>query len=311
MPRPHVAVIIGSSQGLGLHLTRAYLARTDLHIVSLSRNPDQARKAILDTKGTSPLSYAQGHPSNGSSSSSDAEEKLARGDAAHMSTLSSDRLLSLPVDVRDEDSIAKAADSVREAYGEGSLKLLFNVAGRLHPEKNLGQVQYDEMLEQFKLNAFFPLLSFKHFAPLLPKPATSAREQEDAAAAPCLSHGLLPRDLSIVASLSARVGSIADNQRGGWYSYRASKAAQNQFTRSLSRELHHRNLNAAALALHPGTVRTELSREFTGGAGSTKEKAEGEFEADEAARNLVRVIKGVKREDNGKFLDWRGQEVPW
>ncbi|CAO1634675.1 unnamed protein product [Parajaminaea phylloscopi] len=294
MPAPNVAVIVGSSKGIGLNLTRAYLARTDLQIVSLSRSPDAARKAILDTRGSSPLA-------TGAHSS----EVKSNGDAAHMSSFDSSRLTSLEIDVRQEDSIAAAAQQVKDKFGEGSLKLLFNVAGTLTPEKNLAQVEYETLLEQFRINAFFPLLSYKHFAPLLPKPGPIPED------APCLSHGLLPRELSIIASLSARVGSIADNQRGGWYSYRASKAAQNQFTRSFSKELHNKNLNAVALALHPGTVRSDLSKDFTGGPGSSKEKGPGEFEANEAAANLINVLKKVNKEDNGSFLDWSGKTVPW
>ena len=158
------------------------------------------------------------------------------------------------------------------------------------------------MLEQFKINTFFPLLSFKHFSPLLPKPGQTASKDD-----PCLSHGLLPRDFSILTSLSARVGSIGDNRRGGWYSYRASKAAQNQITKVLSVELANRNLAALALALHPGTVRTDLSKDFT----ANRELGKGEFEPPEAASHLIDVLSKVGKEDNGKFLDWAGKEIPW
>lgn len=294
MATPSVAVIVGSSKGLGLHLTRAYLARTDLNIVSLSRKPDEARKSILDTRQGSPLSTG-----------AKSDEKKSSDDAGSMSSFDSKRLTNFEVDVRQEDSIAEAAKQVEQKFGKGSLKLLFNVAGTLQPEKNLSQVNYDEMMEQFKINAFFPLLSFKHFAPLLPRPGPVPED------APCLSHGLLPRELSLIASLSARVGSIGDNHLGGWYSYRASKAAQNQFTRSFSGELRNKTINAIALALHPGTVRSDLSQDFTGGPHSEKPLGQGEFEPEQAANNLIEVLKKVKKEDNGKFLDWQSKEVPW
>ncbi|CAO1626569.1 unnamed protein product [Sympodiomycopsis kandeliae] len=295
MATPNVAVIVGSSKGLGLHLARSYLARTDLHVVSLSRSPSQARKAILDTSEASPLSTGV----NGG------DKKGREHDAASLSGFDGGRLTSLEVDAKQEDSIAQAASEVEKKFGQGSLKLLFNVAGVLTPEKNLAQVDYQKMLEQFQLNTFFPLLSYKHFAPLIPKPGPVPDD------APCLSHGLLPRGLSVCASLSARVGSIADNERGGWYSYRASKAAQNQITKSVSREMYNKNLNAIALALHPGTVRSDLSKEFTGGPNSSKQKDHGEFEAHEAAANLVNVLSKTSKEHNGKFLDWAGKEVPW
>lgn len=291
MVSPNVAVIVGSSKGIGLHLTRAYLARTDLQIVSLSRSPKEARKAILDTKLASPLS-------TGTKSS----EKKANEDASKLASFDQSRLTNLEIDVRKEDSIAQAASEVEKKFGKGSLKLLFNVAGKLTPEKNLQQVEYEEMLHQFQINTFFPLLSFKHFSPLLPKPGDTPSKDD-----PCLSHGLLPRDLSILTSLSARVGSISDNKRGGWYSYRSSKAAQNQITRSLSIELANKSSAALAVALHPGTVRTDLSKEFT----ANRELGKGEFEAPEAASNLIEVLSKLKKEDNGKFLDWEGKEVGW
>jgi len=98
-----------------------------------------------------------------------------------------------------------------------------------------------------RINTFAPLLSFKHFAPLLPKKIDYSAEEDS-----CPSRGFLPKNLSVIASMSARVGSISDNGRGGWYSYRASKAAQNQLTKTLSHELRLRNHPAISVGLHPG-----------------------------------------------------------
>lgn len=142
MAPPNVAVIVGSSQGLGLHLARSYLARTDLQVVSLSRKPSEARNAILDTKAASPLNL------NGPNGS----KKTGEADAANMSHLEGSRLTNLEVDVRNEESLQQAASEVSKKFGDSSLRLLFNVAGKLTPEKNLGQVEYEEMLEQFKVS---------------------------------------------------------------------------------------------------------------------------------------------------------------
>lgn len=166
-------------------------------------------------------------------------------------------------------------------------------------------------LSVYRINTFAPLLAMKHFQSLLPKsfPKDSG---EDA------SQGLMPDQTCVLASLSARVGSISENVRGGWYGYRASKAAQNQITRVLSHELTLRKTPAVCVGLHPGTVRTALSEPFTGGpggkAGKESEdfetrKQKGEFEANESASLLAGVISRLKMEDGGKVWDWAGKEI--
>ncbi|KAI9771553.1 MAG: hypothetical protein M1835_006417 [Candelina submexicana] len=105
--------------------------------------------------------------------------------------------------------------------------------------------------------------------------------------------------------MSARVGSISDNALGGWYSYRASKAAVNQITKSFDIYLRNRSgEKAIAIALHPGTVKTGLSKEFWA---STKE--EKLFSAEFAAERLVEVVKGVGVEGRGRCWDWEGKEI--
>lgn len=107
--------------------------------------------------------------------------------------------------------------------------------------------------------------------------------------------------------MSARVGSIGDNRAGGWYGYRASKAAQNMFTRTLAIELRRRAPNVACVALHPGTVDTDLSRPFR--RRSVPEK--GLFSAEEAAGRLLAVVESVDVEQTGSFLAWDGSPIPW
>ncbi|MEM9865784.1 MAG: SDR family oxidoreductase, partial [Myxococcota bacterium] len=145
----------------------------------------------------------------------------------------------LALDLEDERPIEAAAAEV-----DGEISLLINAAGLLHdgelqPEKKLAHVDPASLQRVFAVNAYGPLLMAKHFASKLPR-----------------------RERAVFASLSARVGSIGDNRLGGWYAYRASKAAQNMFTKNLAIELGRRHKGLAVIALHPGTVRTDLSAPF-------------------------------------------------
>ena len=110
----------------------------------------------------------------------------------------------------------------------------------------------------------------------------------------------------MLASISARVGSVSDNGTGGWYSYRASKTALNQLNKTLSVELARKRAPVSAVLLHPGTCDTDLSKPFQ------RNVPEGKlFSRERGARQLLDVIGGVTREDSGKFFAWDGQEVPW
>lgn len=197
------------------------------------------------------------------------------------------RLHVLRLDVCDESSIEKAAVEVGQQTDR--LHLLVNAAGLLHdgpdhqPEKRLESIDPQQLHRAFEVNAFGPLLVAKHFFPWL-------RHDER----------------SVLANLSARVGSIGDDRAGGWYGYRASKAAQNMFTRNIAIELGRRAPNCICVALHPGTVATELSRPFRRGV-----PAEKLFEPERAARQLLDVIEGLSRDDSGEFFAWDGSPVPW
>lgn len=197
------------------------------------------------------------------------------------------RLTVLRADVTDEDSLAQAKRRVEEASGR--LDLLINCSGLLHeapgvwPERQLADVDAVAVDRAFRVNAIGPLLVFKAFEALL-KRGTSAR----------------------VATLSARVGSIGDNRLGGWYAYRASKAALNQLIRTTSIQWARLPRPITCVALHPGTVDTDLSAPFTG------ESYRGRvFGPDLAARQLLSVIGGLSTEDSGGFFAWDGQPIPW
>ena len=191
------------------------------------------------------------------------------------------------LDVADELSIARVAEKL---FGETPrLHLLINCAGILHDDKDVRPEKRVEALDPaalrrvFEVNAFGPVLVAKHFLPFL-------RHAETA----------------VLANISARVGSIGDNRLGGWYAYRASKAAQNMFTRTLALELARRAPNAICVALHPGTVDTRLSRPFQRGVAGQRL-----FEPDRAASQLLRVIENLKPDQTGSFLAWDGSPVPW
>lgn len=196
------------------------------------------------------------------------------------------RLVPVAVDLAD----AGAIESFGRCIGDRleALHLVFNAAGLLHgdgirPEKSLGQVQADALARAFAINAFAPILLARALQPLL-------------------RHG----QPAVFASLSARVGSIGDNRMGGWYAYRASKAAQNQLMRTLAVEMRRVNPKLAVVSLHPGTVDTPLSRPF-----SAQVPAEKLFSPERAAAQLLDIVSGLAAADSGRFIAWDGSDIPW
>jgi len=187
------------------------------------------------------------------------------------------------IDLLDEDSLERAASFAAE---RGELRLVIDATGFLHddrqrPEKSWRQLDADKLARSFALNAIGPALIMKHVLPRLPRSGKA-----------------------VFATLSARVGSIGDNRLGGWYSYRASKAALNQLVRTAAVELARRSPDALCIALHPGTVATALSAPFAATGLEVHSPAA-------AARNLRAVVDQLSAEANGGFFDWRGQPVPW
>ena len=188
-----------------------------------------------------------------------------------------------PLDLTDEASIAAAA---AHCAALGEVRLVFDATGYLHdaqhqPEKSWRALSADGLAKAFALNAIGPALLMKHFLPLLPR-----------------------RGKAVFATLSARVGSIGDNQLGGWYGYRASKAALNQLVRSAAIELRRRHPDAVCAALHPGTVATGLSAPFTKAGLDVQTPAE-------AAARLLAVVDGLDEAHSGGFFDHHGKPVPW
>ncbi|MET3722903.1 SDR family NAD(P)-dependent oxidoreductase [Sphingomonas trueperi] len=194
------------------------------------------------------------------------------------------KLVPFAFDLTDEASIATAAAAV-----EGQVDLVFVATGMLHrsggpsPEKALRALDGAAMAELFAVNTIGPALIAKHFAPLLPRDRRG-----------------------VIAALSARVGSIADNRLGGWHSYRASKAALNMLMVNLAIELRRTHPHAVVAALHPGTVDTGLSAPFQRGV--VPEKL---FDAKRSAGYLLEVLSKLMPEDSGGLFAWDGAHIPY
>ena len=187
------------------------------------------------------------------------------------------------LDLLDEASIAACA---RWLAARGAPELVIDATGILHgpamaPEKSWRELDPATLAQAFAINAIGPALLMKHFLPLLPRDRRA-----------------------VFATLSAKVGSIGDNRLGGWYAYRASKAALNQFVRTASIELRRGRPQAICVALHPGTVDTGLSAPFAKSGLQVQAPAL-------AAQRLLTVLAGLKAEDSGQFFDYRGEHLPW
>jgi len=193
------------------------------------------------------------------------------------------RSTSPAIDLLDEASLERAAAVAAE---KGELRLAIDATGFLHDERQLPEKSWHELdaaklARSFALNAIGPALLMKHVLPRLPR-----------------------KGKSVFATLSARVASIEDNRLGGWYSYRASKAALNQLVHTAAIELARRHPEALCVALHPGTVATALSAPFAKTGLEVHEPSA-------AAAHLLDVLDRLSIDSNGGFFDWRGQRIPW
>ena len=204
---------------------------------------------------------------------------LARGLAASGLVVESLSRSRDGLDLADEESIAAAVAALRDPP-----RLVLVATGLLHtdglqPEKSLAALDPVRLARSFAVNAIGPALLAKHILPRMPRTGRS-----------------------VFAVLSARVGSIADNRLGGWYGYRASKAALNQLMRSAAIEQRRRAPDSIVVALHPGTVATGLSAPFRGGA-------ERVFTPAEAAGHLLGVVARLQPADSGGFFAWDGSPI--
>jgi len=182
-------------------------------------------------------------------------------------------------DLANEASLAALAAQV-----QGPLHLVVDATGALsldglRPEKRLPELDAQRLLRSLQVNAVGPALLLRQISPLL------ARGER-----------------VIWAKLSARVGSIEDNHKGGWYGYRAAKAALNQLLQTAAIEIARQRPLAVVAALQPGTVRSALSQPFVGDDALAPEvSVQGLLQALDAAPATGRAV----------FLDHRGQSIPW
>lgn len=202
-----------------------------------------------------------------------AQELETRGFAVTRLSRSVDGL-----DVTDGASV----EQIMEAL-EGVFHVVFVAVGTLAgggmPEKALHQLEPRKMQDVFAVNAIGPALILSQIERLLPRETPSW-----------------------VGVLSARVGSIGDNKIGGWYSYRASKAALNQIVRGAAIEIGRKRKQAAVVAIHPGTVMTPFTVNYKGHKMVVPR---------DAARNLCDVLLGLSPDQTGRFFDYAGKDVPW
>jgi NAD(P)-dependent dehydrogenase (short-subunit alcohol dehydrogenase family) len=208
-----------------------------------------------------------------------ADQFEAGGDRVHRLSRSAGT-----IDFAEPTSIAAAAERVPF----GAVHRLVVATGVLHgsdlaPERSLRDLDADRLGRSFLINTVGPALVLRHFVPLL---AREGRVE--------------------VALLSARVGSIADNRLGGWYGYRASKAALNQIVRSAAIEVARSRPEAVLVALHPGTVDTAMSRPFQAGVADGKL-----FSPARSAACLAEVLARLAPADSGGFFDWKGEAIPF
>ena len=191
------------------------------------------------------------------------------------------RTSPISIDYQDLNTIGAAATALANS---GPFQLIINTIGILHseywmPEKKLDDLNAEQLQMLMQINAIGPSLTIKHFSKLL-----------DPAGA-------------VMATLSAKVGSIEDNRLGGWYSYRASKAALNMLIKTAAIEFGRTRPNTALVALHPGTVNSRLSKPFKG-------EQIGRPPAD-AASDMIKVLLSLSKEASGTFINYLGERLPW
>lgn len=197
-----------------------------------------------------------------------------------------DCLLLISMDITDETQIANGIAQIRQHTTH--LHFVMYCVGILHdgtfqPEKGLQQIQAENLLRYFQVNSIGAVLLAKHLVPLL-------------------KHG----DRSVYATISAKVGSIGDNELGGWYGYRASKAALNMLMRTTAIEYRRKTPNTSVVMLHPGTTDTRLSQPF-----QRNVPPEKLFAVERTVAQLLTVIDGLQPTDSGEFFSWNGDRLPW
>jgi len=185
-------------------------------------------------------------------------------------------------DLSNEESI-RAQATLSNAHGP--YQIIIDATGALTirgvgPEKALGSLNPDHLMQTFVINTIGPAMALRYFSPLLAKGS------------------------SVYAKLSARVGSITDNKKGGWYSYRSAKAAMNMMLQTAAIELQRKNPDLRVVALQPGTVKSKLSQPFTSSYSQILEPAQ-------SVSGMLDALKALQAKSGAYFLDYKGLEIPW
>lgn len=259
------AVVVGASGGLGAAFVEALVARGEV-------------ATVLALSRSGPLEPGD----EGEAGRRPGAAGLAAGNDAHPATA---RVVRAHIDLTDESSIVAAATLARTLAPPRWVIVasgLLHAPDGLRPEKSLAMLDGARMARLFAVNATGPALVAKHFLPIMPREGRA-----------------------VFAAVSARVGSISDNRLGGWYGYRASKAALNMLLRTAAIEWARIAREGVCVGLHPGTVDTALSRPFQAGV------PEGRlFNAAESASRLLDVLAGLGPADSGRVFAFDGSVVP-
>jgi NAD(P)-dependent dehydrogenase (short-subunit alcohol dehydrogenase family) len=261
-----VFVVTGASRGIGLQFVKSLVQRTKGTVVALCRSPDSA------------------HGLNEIISALRDQDKS--------------RVKVMKLDIEDQSSIDEVVVDIKSSFDR--LDLLLNVAGILGdgketpgPERSIAKIEKDWMTKTLNVNLIGPVMLSQGLLPLMEQQRRRGKNDESET-----------RPNSIIVNMSARVGSISDNGMGGWYSYRISKSALNQFTRTLAHE--ERRKSVWSIALHPGTTDTDLSKPFQ------KNVQEGRlFPVDFTVDSLLGVIDSMTDENSGGLYDWAGKAIPF
>lgn len=269
--RMYTAVVSAASRGLGLEFTRQLLQRPDTTVIAVfrSKTPEDGLQHLLDQFG---------------------ERRL--------------RLVS-DVDLTCPSSIVKAIETIQTQCTEkngsstAQIDLLINSAGILGnnspsmpgPERSVLNVDPDWLLKSMQVNFMSHVLMTQGIAPLMKRKfAKNEAPTSD--------------NIGKIINISARVGSIGDNKLGGWVSYRCSKSALNQFTRTASLELKRNN--CAVISLHPGTCDTNLSKPF-----QKNLPADQLMSVESACSSMMSVINSINLDNTGNFYSYDGKTIEW
>lgn len=223
------------------------------------------------------------------------EDKITEQILKPLKDMHEDRLNLLHLDLTCENTIETASQTLARLLKESGnsdpyMHTAFLSGGILRAERQPADLNLKDIQSSFQVNVIGHMLLIKHFSQFLPS-------------------SKLKSELSTPAKwvhVSARVGSISDNKKGGWYSYRASKAALNQVVKSFDLHLQMKGSPAMSVAVHPGTMKTQLSKEYWKSATVDDGQL---FEPEESAKNLADVVKNLEEDQRGRIWDWEGKEI--